>query len=218
MKSPSRIASAQRRLEGLIDEANIVMRRMLSLRGLECLGRVCAGVIHRAEEVSAFSRLLAFFSKGVRDMVSRLLVALPLLLQAAAPPSPSTVDLPPIKMGLWEATVTTAMGGTGLKTRTCLTAQDYREQLAHLPQGCTLSNVQKTSTSMSGDVKCNMSNGASSSGHIDVQFPDPSTVHATIKVTTTVQGQSMPITITTDSRFIGADCEDLEPGQSKVIQ
>jgi hypothetical protein len=150
-------------------------------------------------------------------MVFRLILALPLVLQAAAPPGPNMADAPPIKMGLWEATITTAMG-TSLKTRTCLTAESYREQLAHLPEGCTLSNVQKTGTSMSGDVKCNLSNGVNSSGHIDVQFSDPSTVHSTIKVTTTAQGHSMPITITTDSHFVSADCEDLGPGQSKVMQ
>lgn len=151
-------------------------------------------------------------------MLFRLLLAVPFVVQAAAPPSsPNVADPPPIKMGLWEATVTTAMG-TSLKTRTCMTAQSYREQIAHLPQGCTLSNVVRTSTSMSGDVSCKLSNGASSSGHIDAHFPDPSTVHSTISVTTTVQGRSMPITITTDSHFVGADCEDLEPGQSKVLQ
>lgn len=149
-------------------------------------------------------------------MLSRLLLAIPFIVQAAAPPN-RAVDVPPIKMGLWEATVTTQMG-TSLKTRSCITAQSYREQLAHLPQGCKLSNVQRSSTSMSGDVSCNLSNGASSSGHIDAQFPDPSTVHSTINVTTTMQGRSMPITITTESHFVNADCEDLEPGQSKVIQ
>ena len=151
-------------------------------------------------------------------MFFRLLLTVPFLFQAAPPAGNApAADLPPIKMGLWEATVTTAMG-TSLKTRTCMTAASYREQIAHLPQGCALSNVVRTSTSMSGDVKCNLSNGASSSGHIDAHFPDPSTVHSTISVTTTVQGHSMPITITTDSHFVGADCEDLEPGQSKIVQ
>jgi hypothetical protein len=151
-------------------------------------------------------------------MLSRVLLSLPFLLQAAPPAgNVPSADMPPIKTGLWEATVTTAVG-TSLKTRTCVTSQGFREQLAHLPQGCTLSNVQKNSTSMSGDVKCSLSNGVTSSGHIDVQFPDSSTVHSTINVTTTMQGRSMPITITTDSHFVGADCEDLEPGQSKMVQ
>jgi len=188
------------------------MRHMLPPASL---GSAYSGVIHRAEEVFARPGVPSPIFKGVCDMVSRLILAIPFVLQAAAPPNTTITEPPPIKMGLWEATVTTM--GSSLKTRTCMTPQSYREQLVHLPQGCTLSNVQKTTTSMSGDVKCNLS-GASSSGHIDVQFPDPSTVHSTISVTTTAQGRSIPIMITADSHFVGADCEDLEPGQSKVIQ
>lgn len=148
-------------------------------------------------------------------MLSRLLFAVPFMLQAAASPNPKTADPPPIKMGLWEANVTTSLGA--LKMRSCMTAQSYGEQLAHLPQGCKLSNVQRSSTTMSGDVHCTLSNGASSSGHIDAQFPDPSTVHSTINVMTIMQGHSIPVTITADSHFVSADCDDLEPGQSKVI-
>ncbi len=130
---------------------------------------------------------------------------------------PLIANAPPIKMGLWEASITTAMG-TNIKTRSCMTAQSYRDDLAHMPQGCTLSNVQTSSSTMSGDVSCTLPNGASSSGHIDAQFPDSSTAHATINVTTTMQGRTMPMTITTDSHFVSADCGDIQPGQSKVLR
>ncbi len=132
-------------------------------------------------------------------------------------PGPLIANAPPIRMGLWEASITTAMG-TNIKTRSCMTPQSYRDDLAHMPQGCTLSNVQTSTSSMSGDVSCTLPNGASSSGHIAAQFPDTSTAHATINVTMTMQGRTMPLTITTDSHFVSADCGDIQPGQSKVIR
>jgi hypothetical protein len=161
-------------------------------------------------------------------MFSELLVSALLLTPAIsqtqknqAPVTPQQAPLitmaPPIKMGLWEAAITTAMG-TSLKTRSCMTAQSYRDDLAHLPAGCTLSNVQTSSSSMSADVSCTLPDGASSSGHINAQFPDTSTAHATISVTTTMQGRTMPMTITTESHFVSSDCGDIQPGQSKVIR
>jgi hypothetical protein len=132
-------------------------------------------------------------------------------------PNASLPALPPIKMGLWEAT-TTMSTGTNLKTRACLTQESYREQLANMPHGCTLSNSQSSSTSMSGDVTCNLQNDVKSSGHFSAQFPDPATVHMTMTVTTTMQGRSMTMTMTSDSHFVSSDCGDVSPGQSQIIQ
>lgn len=133
-----------------------------------------------------------------------------------APPN-AALPVPPIKMGLWEAT-TTMSTGTNLKTRACLTQESYRDQLANMPRGCTLSNSQSSSTSMSADVSCNLQNDVKSSGHFSAQFPDASTVHMTMTVTTSMQGRSMTMTMTSDSHFVSSDCGDVAPGQSQIIQ
>ncbi|HEY4010057.1 MAG TPA: DUF3617 family protein [Acidobacteriaceae bacterium] len=162
-------------------------------------------------------------------MVSELLVSafllagtpLPQTQKSQTPVTPEQgaviANAPPIKMGLWEADISTARG-TALKTRSCLTPQSYREELAHMPPGCSLSNVQTSSSGMSGDVSCTMQDGLTSSGHIAAQFPDMGTVHVTINITMTMQGHTMPIAITSDSHFVSADCGDIQPGRSKVIQ
>ena len=58
---------------------------------------------------------------------------------------------------------------------------------------------------------------ATSTGHIDVQFPDTETIHSTININMTMQGQTMPMNFTTDSHFVSADCGGLSGGQSQPV-
>ena len=133
------------------------------------------------------------------------------------PSAPLGITPPPIKMGLWEATVTSSLAPKALKTRSCLTPQSYQDAMAHIPPGCTLTNKTQTATSITGDLSCTLQHGGTTTGHIDVEMPDPATVRSKIDLSLNVQGQTMPMTLTTESHFVSADCGDIAPGQSKVI-
>lgn len=133
------------------------------------------------------------------------------------PAAPSAITPPPVKMGLWEATVTSSLAPKPLKTHSCLTPQSYQDAMAHIPPGCTISNKTQTATSITGDLSCTLQHGGTTTGHIDVEMPDPATVRSKIDLSINVQGQTMPMTLTTDSHFVSADCGDIAPGQSKVI-
>lgn len=90
--------------------------------------------------------------------------------------------------------------------------------MAHIPQGCTISNKTQTPTSIVGDLSCNLQHGGMTTGHIDVEMPDATTVRSKIDLSVNVQGQSVPMTLNTESHFVAADCGDIAPGQAKVIQ
>jgi hypothetical protein len=134
------------------------------------------------------------------------------------PPAPLGITPPPIKMGLWEATVTNSLISKTLKTRSCITPQSYQDAMAHIPPGCTIANKTQTATSITGDLSCTLQHGGTTTGHIDVEMPDPTTVRSKIDLSINVQGKTMPMTLTADSHFVSADCGDTAPGESKVIQ
>jgi len=90
--------------------------------------------------------------------------------------------------------------------------------MAHIPPGCTMTNKTQTPTAVTGDVSCTLEHGGTATGHVDIEMPDQTTVRSKIDLSISVQGQTMPMTLTTDSHFVGADCGDVAAGQSKVIQ
>jgi hypothetical protein len=149
-------------------------------------------------------------------MLSKLILLTPLLWVASAGAQGLTSGPPPIKMGLWESTINTGMGA-GLKAHVCVTPESYQSAFARMPAGCTVSNETRTNTHASADIDCTMSN-SHSTGHFDVDFPDPETGHATVTVNMTIQGKAMPMTIKTDSKFIGSDCGSVAPGKPEILR
>ncbi len=163
-------------------------------------------------------------------MLLKLILAGPLALLLAVPQTqnnnskptdaaPGQVKLPstpPVKMGLWESTATNGRGAS-YKSRSCFTTESYQTEMAKMPPGCTVSNQAWTSHSFTADVACTMQD-ATSTGHVDVQFPDTQTIHSTINVSMTAQGQTMPINFTTDSHFVSSDCGDIPGGESRPIR
>lgn len=162
-------------------------------------------------------------------MLAKLILSAPLVLFLAAPQTqngnskpmdtaPTQLKLPttpPVKMGLWETTASNGHGAS-YKTRSCFTSESYQKDMAKMPPGCTITNQAWTSHSFIADVACTMRE-SSSSGHVDVQFPDTETIHSTMSITMTVQGQTMPISFTTDSHFVSADCGDIQGGASRPV-
>ena len=161
-------------------------------------------------------------------MLSRLVVAALLLASlpgltrnktaAITQTAGSTAATPPIKMGLWEATVTNSLSPNPIKSRSCIDVESYQKSMASVPPGCTITNKKQTATSISGDLSCNLQHGGTATGHVDVEMPDASTMQSTVNLTVTAQGQTVPMKLTTDSHFISADCGDIAPGQGKVVQ
>lgn len=163
-------------------------------------------------------------------MLSKLILSGPLVLLLAVPQTqnnnnskpmdaapvplklPST---PPVKMGLWETTAANGRGAS-YRTRSCFTNESYQRDMAKLPPGCTVSNQTWTSHSFTADVACTMRD-ATSNGHIDVQFPDTETIHSTMSISMTAQGQTIPISFTTDSHFVGSDCGGIAGGESRIV-
>lgn len=158
-------------------------------------------------------------------MLSKFILSGPLALLLAVPQTskpgevaPGQLQLPstpPVKMGLWESTATNGRG-MSYKSRSCFTNESYQKDIARMPPGCTISNQVWTSHSFAADVACTMRD-ATSTGHVDVQFPDTQTIHTTMAISMTAQGQTVPINFTTESHFISSDCGDLPGGQSKPV-
>jgi hypothetical protein len=163
-------------------------------------------------------------------MFSKLLVAVLLIASSPgltqnnnrtitqAPSGATGITPPPIKMGLWEATITNSIAANSIKTQSCVTPQSYQDAMAHVPPGCTITNKVQTSTSITADVSCTLQRGGTTTGHLDVELPDPGTMRSTIKLTINANGQSVPMTLTTESHFLSADCGDVAPGQAKIIK
>ena len=165
-------------------------------------------------------------------MLSRLVISAPLLLLAlvapqtqnsrpsgaAPPPVPNITAAPPIKMGLWEATVSSSTGQSVMKTRACVTPESYQEQVSRVPPGCTVSNRVVTNSSLTADVSCTMANGVSGTGHVQANFASTDQVHTTIQVSMAMNGRTMPLTFTSDSHFVQADCGDIAPGTTRDVE
>ena len=157
-------------------------------------------------------------------MLSKLHLSAPLFVfaafapqsQKAPPPSSTMPSTLPVKMGLWENTVKTSQGETD-KTRSCFTKESFQRSVANMPPNCTISKQLWTSHSYSSDVACSTST-SESKGHLDMQFVNPEMSRSTITLTITAQGKTIPLTITTESHFISADCGDIAPGQSRDVQ
>jgi hypothetical protein len=148
-------------------------------------------------------------------MFCKLLLCFPLLVASAVVAQGLTSGPPPVKMGLWETTVSGLMGNS-YKARVCITPDSYQNAFAHMPPGCTVSNMNRSATRTSADIACTLNN-AQSTGHFDVTFPDPVTSHSTITINLSIQGQTQAMTIKTDGRFVSADCGSLEPGKAQIV-
>ena len=153
--------------------------------------------------------LLLASSQGLTQNKNRAITQTP---SGSAP-----ITSPSIKMGLWEATVANSVATNTIKMRSCITPESYKEAIAHVPPGCTITNKTQTATSISGDLSCTLQHGGTTTGHIDVEMPDPTSMRSTVKLMVNAQSQSVPMTLTTDSHFVSADCGDIAPGQAKIV-
>lgn len=173
-----------------------------------------------------------------------------LILFAAATASAQTDALPatppPIKMGLWETSVTSQMSGFQLPpdviaklqamgrpipgaphtsvAQTCLTSEQWQkdfEQL-HKPQNsdCTITKREADTHNFSFDISCKSQRGMEMNGHWEIHFVDEEHSHGSGHMTSDSpgpNGQPFAMDMTIDSHYLSADCGDVKPGTPKVI-
>jgi hypothetical protein len=144
---------------------------------------------------------------------------------------------PPMKMGLWQAEITSQMSGmpngANMPARTmvsqsCYTADTWKDSMTRMqnrmrsgPANCSVSNVQQDGHHFSADVQCTTQQ-FSTTGHVDMQFDSDESMHGTTTISmggpNAPNGMQMQMVISSKSKFLGSDCGDVKPGQPKMIQ
>jgi len=153
---------------------------------------------------------------------------------------------PPVKMGLWESSVTMTMGGFQIPpdvaakmqamgrpvpgaahttvTQSCLTADQWTKTWANLNKRgdmeCKVSNLTQGSQKLSFDTSCTSQQGGVFTGHFEMFFDDDEHSHGTMhmKGESGSGGQPIVMDMKMTSHFVSADCGEVKPGDAKVIK
>jgi Protein of unknown function (DUF3617) len=182
--------------------------------------------------------VLIFCAVGVASAQSAVSPALPPPVKAIVPP--------PVKMGLWETTVTTQMTGMQLPpdvveklkqmgrdvpgaphttvTQGCLTPEEWQKGIEDMNKprnsDCVTTKHGDDMRSISFDVSCK-TQGGTISGHWEMHVVDDEHGHGEGHMKsdqTGPNGQSFEASSTMDTRYLSADCGDVKPGDAKVIK
>jgi Protein of unknown function (DUF3617) len=127
----------------------------------------------------------------------------------------------PIKMGLWEKTMTMDMGnGTPRKivSKSCITPDAWREMVGNMSkerEGCTSNHVQNGG-GYTFTATCKPSDGGTmvTSGSETIQ--DSEHIVAQSHTTMTTHGQKREMQSKSTSRFLGVDCGKIKPGEAET--
>lgn len=153
---------------------------------------------------------------------------------------------PPVKTGLWETTVTSQMSGFQLPpdvvaklkamgrsvpggahtvvTQSCLTRDQWQKEMENLNhpanKDCVLTHRQVEPRKFSFDISCKSQQGATTTGHWEMQVIDDQHSHGSghMKSDNAGQnGQNFAMDMTMDSHYLNSDCGEVQPGSAKVI-
>lgn len=162
--------------------------------------------------------------------------------QTAAPPTAP----PPVKMGLWETSVTSKMGGMQLPpdvvaklqamgrpvpgaphttvSHGCLTPAEWQQGMEKMNQPgsaeCEYSNQQAGSGKYSFDVSCKTQRGMTLKGHLEMLIVDDEHSHGSYHMTSDGPGpggQPFSMDATIETHYLAADCGDVQPGAARII-
>jgi hypothetical protein len=132
---------------------------------------------------------------------------------------------PPMKLGLWETTSSTAIQMPGMKmppaepekVRTCATAESWSEAFGAGRQhkDCKPVNEKRTATTYSFDMSCSSSKAT---GHVEMDFGDGTTGHGTIHLVVNPGAKALTMDASWKSKYLGANCGSVAPGTPKVLQ
>ncbi|HEX5236034.1 MAG TPA: DUF3617 domain-containing protein [Silvibacterium sp.] len=178
---------------------------------------------------------------------SIFLIALCAASVAGAQTAATTTTPPPIKMGLWETSVTTQMEGLQLPpeviarlkamgkpipgdshtntTQGCMTPDEWQKNIEQMNQpkdaDCTYANRQSGGSKYGFDISCKSENGMTMNGHFEMLVDDTTHAHGSFRMKSDQEGQSgqkFSMHGTLESKFLGSDCGDVKPGSSKTIK
>lgn len=179
-------------------------------------------------------------------VVHRLPILLVAISAALAAVAQSTTP-PPVKMGLWETTVTSKMSGFQLPpdvaaklkamgrsvpgsphttvSQGCLTPDEWQKSMENMSKpsssDCTITHRQLEARKFSVDVSCKSQNGGTTTGHWEMQATDDEHSHGSGHMTSDAagpNGQHFSMDMTIDSHFLSANCGDVKPGNAKIIR
>lgn len=133
---------------------------------------------------------------------------------------------PPMRLGLWEVTTTTAMKMPGqqasapartMKIRSCATADSWSKAFGgtRTDHGCKVVNEQRTPTHYSFDLSCA---GNGMKGHGEMDFGAGTQGHGMMHMDIMAGGNAMVVDTTWTSKYLGADCGSITPGAPQIVQ
>jgi hypothetical protein len=162
----------------------------------------------------------------------RTLASLPLLLSFAAIASAQLPNIapPPIKMGLWQSSVTLnskAMGPAGghpISNQSCYTPDSWKQSMQKMQSrqpgmNCTTSNMQQDPRKLSFDGQCTADQGMTVTYHVEMFLDSDEAMHGSTsaKMNGPQFPQGMTMTSSISSKFISSDCGAIKPGESKPV-
>jgi hypothetical protein len=153
--------------------------------------------------------------------------------QTNAPAPALSVTPPPMKMGLWESDVTVQMSGMpngvtlppqSMTRQTCMTPETWKDTLQNIQArsqmaSCTTANMQQDTHHIVFDATCTLKQqqDITTAVHVDIEFDSDESMHGTTAATVT--GPNVPagmtINSTLKSKYLGADCGSVKPGEQK---
>ncbi len=168
-------------------------------------------------------------------------------LAAAAARAQDLPATPPVKMGLWESTVTSKIGGLTIPpdvaarleamgrpvpgstphtvvTQSCMTKEEWAKSIERLNNNeakCAYTNRTFTAQKFSFDMSCASEHGGVFSGHFEMLVDDDEHTHGTVHMKSEAagpNGQTMTIDTTLASHYLAADCGDVKPGEARTLK
>jgi len=143
---------------------------------------------------------------------------------------------PPMKMGLWQSTTTMQMSGMPnmpnmpagkpIVNQACMSQESWQKDMTALQNrqqqknvNCTPPKVEKDTQKFTVDVACTAQQGYNTSVHVEMFLDSEESMHgtSTVKMSGPSLPQGMSMTASIQSKYLGADCGGLQPGQSKTI-
>jgi hypothetical protein len=168
-----------------------------------------------------------------------LAASLPLLLSLAAVAAAQTLDVPPIKMGLWQTESTTSISGVpdnpmghamagaagrSTVTQSCFTPETWTKGMQDARQRqhnaeCSRSNLQQDSHKLTYDEVCTGQGGYSTNIHFEMLFDDAESAHGFMDMKTSgaafPDGMTMHMNMKT--KYLSSDCGSVKPGDGKIV-
>ena len=145
---------------------------------------------------------------------------------AAVAQLPST---PPMKMGLWQAEISTRTSGGGYPDqpaekriqRACVSPETWKSfAVSESEKTCTRAKESYSGRTYTIDMVCPASadSAGSSTSHMEIVFDTQEAMHFSMNMTiNTGQGKPLSLASTATSKYVGSSCGDIPPGESKTL-